>query len=88
MKNENRTNKKGNKLVATVKSYMVSPKEDIQTGKLMLKGEISRYYSDVKYDRTIKAGEKVCLRIAFKRYDGSTLVYLHCHGWVIVNNLN
>jgi hypothetical protein len=88
MKNENRTNKQGKKLVAAVKTYFITVKEDIQTGKLVNKSEIAKYCTGVKFDKTVKAGEKICIRIAFKQVAGKTLVYLHRNGWAVVDNLN
>jgi hypothetical protein len=88
MKNENRQTKTGAIIKATVKSYFITVKEDIQTGKLKLKGENSRFVTDINYDKVVKAGEKICLRIAYKQANGKTLVYLHRNGWALVDNLN
>jgi hypothetical protein len=88
MKNFERQNKQGGVIKATVKSYFITVKEDIQTGKLKLKGENSKFVTDINYDKTVKAGEKICLRIAYKQANGKTLVYLHRNGWALVDNLN
>jgi hypothetical protein len=88
MKNINRTTKTGEVIKATVKSYFITVKEDIQTGKLKLQGENSKYITDINYNKTVKAGEKICLRIAFKQANGKTLVYLHRNGWALVDDLN
>jgi hypothetical protein len=88
MKNENRTNKQGKKLVAAVKTYFITVKEDIQTGKLINKSESAKYCTGIKFDKVVKAGEKICIRIAFKQVTGKTLVYLHRNGWALVDDLN
>lgn len=88
MKNENRTNKQGKKLVAAVKTYFITVKEDIQTGKLINKSETAKYCTGINFNKVVKAGEKICIRIAFKQITGKTLVYLHRNGWALVDDLN
>jgi len=61
---------------------------DIETGKLDKKGEEGRLVANVIPNKIIPAGSKLAIRIAFKKFNGNTLVYLHSCGWAEVADLN
>jgi hypothetical protein len=83
MEKQTRTTKTGTVIKASVKSYFVTTKIDITTGTLDQRGdETSKMFANVVPKKTLKAGEKVCLRMAYKKFNGNLLLYLHRSGWM------
>ena len=82
MKNENRTTKNGKKLVAMVKSYLVTTKKEITVGTLNKRGENAKMFANVIPKKKIVEGTKVCLRIAYRKFNNDLLIYLHSFGWI------
>jgi hypothetical protein len=78
-----RQTKTGREIKASVKSYFVTTKVDITAGTLDQRGdETSKMFANVVPKKTLKAGEKVCLRMAYKKFNGNLLLYLHRSGWI------
>lgn|SRR3712207_5867703 len=84
-----RITKKGKAIIAEFKSSMGFAKIDLEVGKLNKRGEEKRLISDVipNESKKVHAGDKVHLRVAYKRPDGRFLVYIHSKGWTLVNDL-
>jgi len=77
-----RTTKTGRKIIASVKSYLVTTKVDLVAGKLDKKGEEGKMFANVISKKQIPTGSKLCLRIAIKKFNGNLLMYLHSFGWI------
>ena len=88
MRNENRTFKNNNKIKATVKAYTVYAKIELIAGKLDKRGTASKLIANVKPVKTIEIGQRLDLRIAYKKFNGNTLAYCHGFGWIEVEDLN
>lgn len=82
-----RTTKSGRKIIAQVKSFFVTLNEDMQVGKLDRRGSDTKIFANVLPKKELKAGEKVCLRVGIRKFNGNFLVYAHGHGWMEVENM-
>jgi hypothetical protein len=85
---EGRTTKEGRVIKAEVKSYRVAVKEDLVTGILNLKGEGSKFFANVTPKKVLPVGHRTSLRIAYKKFNGNTLVYVHGFGWAEVESMD
>ena len=81
-----RKTKGGRKIIAEVKSYLVTTKMDISVGTLDKRGETGKLFASVNKDKVIPAGTKACIRFGVKKFNGNYLVYLHSFGWTEVTN--
>ena len=88
MRNENRTFKNENKIKATVKAYTVYAKQELIAGKLDRRGVASKLIANVKPVKIIEIGQRLDLRIAYRKFNGNTLAYCHGFGWIEIDDLN
>ena len=82
-----RTTKGGRKIIAEVKSFLVTLKEDVQVGKLNRRGSDTKIFASVLPKNTVKAGTKLCLRVGIRKFNGNYLVYAHGFGWIEVEDM-
>lgn len=82
-----RTTKQGRTIIATVKSFLVTLKEDVQVGKLNRRGSDTKVFASVLPKKELKAGDKVCLRLGVRKFNGNFLVYAHGYGWIEVEDM-
>ena len=82
-----RTTKSGRTIIAEVKSFFVSLNKDMEVGKLNRRGTDTKIFASVLPNKILQAGEKVCLRVGIRKFNGNYLVYAHGHGWMEVENM-
>lgn len=82
-----RMTKGGRKIIAEVKSFLVTLNEDVQVGKLNRRGSDTKVFASVLPKNDIEAGTKLCLRVGIRKYNGNYLVYAHGFGWIEVENM-
>lgn len=88
MRNENRTFKNEGKIKATTKAYTVYAKMELIAGRLDKRGLAGKLVAHVKPVKMIPIGQRLDLRVAYKKIDGNTLAYCHGFGWIEVDDLN
>jgi hypothetical protein len=81
-----RMTKGGRKIIASVKSYLVTTMVELTAGKLDKKGEEGKMFANVISKKQVPVGSKICLRIAIKKFNGNLLMYLHSFGWIEIES--
>lgn len=82
-----RMTKGGRKIIAEVKSFLVTLNEDVQVGKLNRRGSDTKVFASVLPKKEVKAGTKLCLRVGIRKFNGNYLVYAHGFGWIEVEDM-
>lgn len=82
-----RTRKNGTKIIAEVKSFLVTTKVEVKSGTLNKRGLDAKMFAEVVPNRIIAEGTKVCLRFGIRKFNGNFLVYAHSFGWIEVSNM-